>query len=224
MNKSKIILGSAQFRMNYGIIGSKVKSLNDINKIINFAKENNFYGIETAQDYADTEKFLGKTNLGNLKLISKFNIKKNNYKNLKDILNNSFKNLNVDKIFGFLFHNEKEIFTKKGQLFYNQLLKLKADGIIKNIGVSVYNLSLSKKILKNFKIDILQIPFSIFDQRFLDKEFIYLITKKNIKIHARSIFLQGMLINNKKYHYTFNNKIKDYHNWIKLNALNPVSE
>ena len=81
------------------------------------------------------------------------------------------------------------ICLKNSKLIYDYLLTLKK---LVKIGVSVYDKKDINKILLKYKFDIIQLPCNIFDQRLifdgtLDK------LKKNIELHARSIFLQGVI-------------------------------
>ena len=69
---------------------------------------------------------------------------------------------------------------------------------IKNIGVSLYNPKDLFKVIKVRIPDAIQVPINIFDKRFLDKKVIDCLKKNNIKMHARSIFLQGLLFMDKK--------------------------
>ena len=69
--------------------------------------------------------------------------------------------------------------------------------MIKNIGVSVYEVQELKKILSYFKIDIIQIPVNILDHRFLKKNLLKKIKRQVKEIHVRSIFLKGLLLKNK---------------------------
>ena len=48
----------------------------------------------------------------------------------------------------------------------SDLEKAKSEGRVKKIGVSVYSPEQAKKILENYDIDIIQIPFNLLDQRF----------------------------------------------------------
>ena len=50
------------------------------------------------------------------------------------------------------------------------------------------------RIIKKFKPDVLQCPFNVIDRRLNNKNIINLLKKNEIKIHARSIFLQGLLL------------------------------
>ena len=74
----------------------------------------------------------------------------------------------------------------------------------------------------------MQAPVSILDRRFIDKEITDIINKKNITFHARSIFLQGLLLNknhlNTEYFNQFNSTFNKWFNWIEQNNLSPISE
>ena len=88
---------------------------------------------------------------------------------------------------------------------------------IKNIGVSLYNPKDLFKVIKVRIPDAIQVPINIFDKRFLDKKVIDCLKKNNIKMHARSIFLQGLLFMDKKEIYKrFINVSKIYEKILKI--------
>ena len=76
--------------------------------------------------------------------------------------------------------------------------------------------------MKNFKIDIIQTSFNLFDKRilkYIKKNKI----KKNIEIHGRSIFLNGLLLMNRKnlpsYFSKWNMHFKKFNYWLKKNNI-----
>ena len=75
---------------------------------------------------------------------------------------------------------------------------LKKKKIIRKIGVSVYNTNELDKILDKYKIDMVQLPLNLFNRTFLYKNYLKKLKKKNIEIHLRSIFLQGILLQDYK--------------------------
>ena len=99
------------------------------------------------------------------------------------------KNIQLNTLF---IHDGNNLISKEGFELFNRILHLKKKKIIKKIGVSFHNFKNIKKILNNFKIDVVQIPFSAVDQRAL--RIFKIIKNKNIEIQARSIFLQGSLL------------------------------
>ena len=68
----KIIIGSAQFGMNYGINNSSgMVKINEIKRILKYAKENNISFLDTAIAYGRSEYNLGRAGCKNYKIISK---------------------------------------------------------------------------------------------------------------------------------------------------------
>lgn len=67
--------------------------------------------------------------------------------------------------------------------------------MFKNIGVSIYNFYNLNYLIKKYSFDIIQCPFNIFDQRLIETNWLSKLKNRGIKIHVRSIFLQGLLLN-----------------------------
>ena len=125
-----------------------------------------------------------------------------------------------------MLHDEKVLLKKRGLNIFNVLKKLKKKGLFKMIGVSFYNKNILLKTIKKFNLDFVQIPVNIFDQRFIDKDLINKLKEKKIKIYARSIFLQGILLKTntktKKKFLKWDIEFKKYHNFLKENNLTPL--
>ena len=65
--------------------------------------------------------------------------------------------------------------------------------MIENIGCSIYTPQKVKHVLNDYDFDIIQCPYNIFDKRLVRSGLLKMIEKK-IKLHLRSIFLQGLLL------------------------------
>jgi len=74
------------------------------------------------------------------------------------------------------------------------LRHLKENGLVKNIGVSIYGPELLDSLSKVLELDIVQAPFNVFDQRILTSGWSDRLKERGTKIHTRSIFLQGLLL------------------------------
>ena len=201
-------------------------------KILNEAKSKNIKILDIADNYSKSFQVLKKENLNTWKICFKISddlLKKSkkddNFLKLFFYLLEDFKIKNFEY---FLFHNIKSLNYSYGKKAYNYLLQLKKKGLIKKIGVSLYSPIELKKLIKKFKIDVVQIPINIFDQRFLEKKFLSKLKKENIEIHARSIFLQGLLtlkLNNlPKRFKRFKNNFKRWQEFLKKHRSNPVKE
>ncbi|MBD1161161.1 aldo/keto reductase [Pelagibacterales bacterium SAG-MED15] len=202
----KFGFGSANLGIKYG----KLKTLinrNDSHLIIN---SKNFSIIDTAPLYKNAEKIIGKKLVKNTPIISKISPFKSkdmntNIENFHKDFERSLLNLKKEKIYGLLFHNEKDLKTKNISFFFKYLNILKEKKKINKIGYSTYDIYKSKKYLKKYKFDFIQFPLNIFR---INKKLIKTLTqfkKKKIELHARSVFLQGILLQeNKKLRKEFN--------------------
>lgn len=196
---SKIILGTANFENNYGI-RNKYVSRKNVRNILKFAKLNGINFIDSANSYGKSERSLGINNLENFNLISKLpNINKN--LSIRDFikkkLSATLRNTKKKSLYGYLVHSSHDLLSKKKKIIIKTLIDLKKQNKIKKIGVSVYEVKELKKILKFFKPDIVQLPINIFNQNFIKNNFLKKINSHKIEIHVRSIFLQGILLDDK---------------------------
>jgi aryl-alcohol dehydrogenase-like predicted oxidoreductase len=81
-----------------------------------------------------------------------------------------------------------------GARLWDALQELKRQGLASKIGVSVYTPGQLSGILDLFPIDVVQLPFNIYDQRFLRTGLLDRLKASGVEIHARSAFLQGLLL------------------------------
>lgn len=199
---SKIGIGSAQFGLNYGVNSSKKINTSDIKKIFNYLYKNNkkCY-IDTSPVYGNAESLIGKNlkKKNQFKIITK-TISSNGNKIDKQFIKKldynfllSLKRLKQKKIYSIMVHDVNDLFKRNSNLLYDYLLILKKKKLVKKIGVSIYDKKDINKILLKYKFDIIQLPCNIFDQRLIYDGTLDKLKKKNIELHARSIFLQGML-------------------------------
>lgn len=195
---SKLALGTAQFGYDYGITNKKGKiNFNEQEKIIRYAKKVGIDIIDTAISYGESEANLGLCNVQNFKIVTKIPTLPKGLKNINYFLQEEFqKSLNrlkVDTIYALLLHKSDDIIKYDGKVI-DFLINLKKLGRVKKIGVSIYSPLELERVLKNISLDIIQIPLNIIDNRFLHSGWLEKLKKLNIEIHARSVFLQGILL------------------------------
>ena len=229
VNPRKIILGTASFNSRYGLDGVSVNKKKS-NNILDYAKSKNIKYIDISTDYNFYKNLIKNLSIKNISLSLK--ITKKDFKDLSSkkktevFVKNVLKIFNKKKIHYLFFHHTKDLMSKKGTEVYKILKHFQKKKKIGKIGCSVYSDKEIVKILKFYPINILQIPLNIFDQRFTEKKIQNIIKKKQIEIHARSIFLQGLIftrnVSKKKF-----GKFKVLNKWsryIKENKLNPLIE
>ncbi|WP_019613207.1 aldo/keto reductase [Psychromonas ossibalaenae] len=193
----KLALGTVQFGLDYGITNLDGKITNsEANKIIKRADKANISLFDTACVYGDSENRLGKLTQGypQFKFISKFSTTAKETINISKTLHSSLEKLNCSSLYGLLFHDENDLLSPQGSGYYQQLTDLKAQGKIQKIGASFYTQQALEKALEQYQLDLIQIPASCLDQRFQQSGLLQEVQKQNIEVHARSLFLQGLLL------------------------------
>jgi aryl-alcohol dehydrogenase-like predicted oxidoreductase len=190
---SKIILGTAQFGLDYGISNKDGQtSKEEINKVLNLCLDQNISALDTAPAYGSSESVLGEyEDIVKFKISTKVDVI--NPEEIRDSITSSLSKLGIEKIEYLLVHNENLLLNNMAESYYAELKSLKDDGLVSKIGVSSYSPNKLKQIVCRFDIDVVQIPVSVFDQSFLKANFLQELKKQEIEIHVRSIFLQGLV-------------------------------
>ncbi len=225
LNKSKLVLGTAQLNTSYGITNSTYKNTDQVYKFLDHAYKKKIRIFDTAPSY-NNHKLLGNFIKSNnlekeVKVLTKLpTFKKKNTKYfIEKNLENFFNDLKTEIEVLFL-HDVSNIdyFIKNLDFFINLTTKFP----IKRLGFSIYNKKDIQKIIE-LKFDknyfAYQFPANLFNSEFENFNF-------NSKwTYARSVFLQGLLLNNKTNYKLPNNGniiIKKYHENLcnmNLNAL-----
>jgi aryl-alcohol dehydrogenase-like predicted oxidoreductase len=198
----KIAIGTVQFGVNYGISNKNGKSnKNEVSSILKVAENFGIDTIDTAALYGDSEQVLGEIlDKHSWKIITKsphFNeskIRSSDVTILRQSIQSSLKKLNQDKIYGFLVHDCNDLLKPGWKMLVDELNKFKSEGVINKIGVSVYSVKQIDHVLDNLDLDLIQLPVNIFDQNLHINGYLKKIKQYNIEIHARSVFLQGLLL------------------------------
>lgn len=195
----KLALGTVQFGVDYGISNKKgLVSEQDVKEILNYAKEIDLFTLDTASLYGSSEEVLGKFNLEDFDVVTKTikvdkTLDKNtNFERYKEAFYSSQKKLGYIQLHGLMFHEANDLLSSNGLALWDLVEDFKQREYVRKIGVSVYSPKQLEEVLSLVDIDIVQLPLNILDQRFL-----YLLPelkKKNIEVHTRSTFLQGLLL------------------------------
>jgi aryl-alcohol dehydrogenase-like predicted oxidoreductase len=93
-----------------------------------------------------------------------------------------------------LIHQEEDIFKEGNEYLIETINELKIKGLVKKIGISLYKSDDIIKIIEKAKPDIIQLPLNVLDQRFIQDGSLKYLKNNNIEVHARSVFLQGLLL------------------------------
>ena len=231
MFSKKIILGSAKFGNTYGRF-NKCDNINiqTANQIVQVAHKNGIKFIDTSQDYGNSETLIGDLNIKNLNIITKIpkinNLKQKPNDFIKLAVEKSLFKLKVKKLYGILFRSPKYMVKDPYFSLWREAQKLKEKKIIKKIGISIYSPEDLDLVYEKLQPDIVQFPYNLFDQRLKETGWINILYNNKVELHARSIFLQGLLLAEKnklpKKFSDFNLIWKDYHSWLKKNNISAL--
>jgi len=228
---TKLSVGTVQFGLNYGVANNAGKvPFDEVQKILKEAKLNQIDTIDTAAAYGDSEEVLGESGVQDLQLITKLSEIPSGVKNITTYIEESFFNslqrLKVKKIYGFLLHRPSQLFMDGGNEIYQTLLNLKEQGYIEKIGASIYQSEELDEIFKEYELDLVQLPFNIFDRRLIETGWLNQLYNKGVEIHVRSVFLQGLLLmssNQRPEKFKrWDDLWKKWDGWLEENNLTPL--
>jgi aryl-alcohol dehydrogenase-like predicted oxidoreductase len=215
--RSKIALGTVQFGLNYGVTNQDGQvTINEAKNILKFAKINKIDILDTASGYGNSEKVLGEIGINDYKVITKTTSLEGGVNNVIDGFYESLKNLNQRKVEGLLIHDISDIESKQFDTLFSKLNELKREGIIKKIGFSTYTPEQVDFILENFDFDLIQVPLNVFDTRLIKGGQLEALKRKGVEVHARSIFLQGVLLDFEKLPDYFSTWTDQFHNYQEI--------
>ena len=191
---SKLCLGTVQFGLDYGIANKRGKvPKEEAFGILSYARDRGIDTLDTAFSYGESEKVIGDfiaENRLKFKIISKTpELDSYSPKGVENMLFESLASLRQKSIYAYLIHRFEDFLKYEG--FWPTLEEIKKRKIVKKIGFSIYRPQEIEVILdKNIDVDIIQVPYSIFDRRFED--YFDILKERGIEIYTRSAFLQGL--------------------------------
>jgi len=191
----KLALGTAQFGLNYGVTNQSGQvTIREVENILHFAKDNGINTLDTASGYGNSEQVLGNIGIDNYQIVTKTTSLKSGVNGVIKGFYQSLESLNQKAVDGLLIHDINEVSHKEFDNLFKQLNELKQQRLVNKIGFSTYTPEQVDFLLENFDFDLIQVPFNVFDTRLVEGGQLKALKKKNIEIHARSVFLQGVLL------------------------------
>lgn len=189
--KSKIVLGTVQFGLEYGINNSVGRlSEKQAFGILDLAARFGIKELDTADGYGDAVNILKKyltKNPRSFDLMSKF--LDGNGKEFLDIFNESLVKLGVLKLEVYYFHKFSDFLAFEQ---FEQIRLLKKAGTLNLLGVSIYSNDELEAAIESPELDVIQLPFNVLDRSARKIELLKKAKLRNKRIYARSVFLQGL--------------------------------
>lgn len=200
--KPQLCLGTAQFGLAYGITNTNGQvSEAEVGQLLVQANNAGICWLDTAQAYGNAESVLGR-NLPvahRFQLISKLpaqpqlGFSADDAESWDQSFRLSCQHMRVQCLDSLLLHAPADLRKPGGSFLENWLLGLRERGLVKRLGVSIYA-SEDLDGVNPALLDLVQLPLSLFDQRLLQNGTLASLRARGTAIHARSLYLQGLLL------------------------------
>jgi aryl-alcohol dehydrogenase-like predicted oxidoreductase len=228
-------LGTAQFGLDYGIANphGRVES-NEVARILKTAQASGISLLDTAHLYGQSEEVLGRllppdhpfwVVTKTVKCPSK-ELGRSQIKQVIDAFRLSLERLQQPSAYGLLIHDADDLLKPGGEDLGEMLLTLRALGLVSAVGVSVYTARQIEGVMNVFVPDIIQLPVNVLDQRLVHHGHLSHLHDAGVEIHARSAFLQGLLLMSPDqingYFEPILGHLRSYHAALRETGLTPL--
>lgn len=193
-------LGTVQFGTDYGVSNPGGKtSPADAAAILADAAKAGVQVLDTAPLYHDSEGVLGALLPAGhgFRIVTKTPQFKGRPVSIAEVEASfaaSLDRLRQKSVHGLLVHHADDLLGPGGEDFYRALQRLKESGRVSKIGASIYDARQLDALLERYDLDLVQLPLNVFDQRLVASGHLKRLKDKGVEIHARSVFLQGLLL------------------------------
>jgi aryl-alcohol dehydrogenase-like predicted oxidoreductase len=200
---ASLALGTAQFGLAYGV-GSGERALDDAEAaaVLAAAWQGGIDLLETGPAYGDAESRIGKVMprearfavISKTRRLGRERIGEDDAREAAALARASLERLRVPRLEALLVHHAPDLLVPGGERLFAALEALRAEGLAGRLGVCVYDAPTLEAVLERFPLQIVQLPLNLLDQRFVRDGAIAALARRGVEVHARSAFLQGVLL------------------------------
>jgi aryl-alcohol dehydrogenase-like predicted oxidoreductase len=196
---ARLALGTVQFGLPYGVANTRGQiKFEDARTMLRYASNAGIDTLDTAIGYGEAETVLGRIGVSAFRIISKVPAIREHLSAADDWLvaqvEASLERLGVSRLNGLMLHAPDDLLGPYRAKIVSGLDRVKKTGLVERIGLSVYSPEQLATVIDMMPIEILQIPFNVFDRRFAQTGWLDKLASSGVEVHARSAFLQGLLL------------------------------
>ncbi|WP_180163273.1 MULTISPECIES: aldo/keto reductase [unclassified Acinetobacter] len=227
----KLGLGTVQFGLSYGVANASGQvSLTEVKNILALAHTVGIRTLDTAIAYGNSEACLGQAGVEQFNIVSKLpplpeNVDVNEW--VETQIQASLQRLNLKQLDALLLHRSLDIVESQGVVLQQALQHAVDRGWLKAVGISIYNPVELEQIIPIWKPDLIQSPLNIFDQRLIQSGWLQKLNELGIRVHTRSVFLQGLLLmpeeNIPAYFQPWTKYLSAWHKWCNEKNIEPIA-
>ncbi|HEU4472528.1 MAG TPA: aldo/keto reductase [Flavisolibacter sp.] len=192
MHPDRFILGTVQFGIPYGINNTSGQpSRGQVFGMLDHAFARGIRQLDSADLYGDAQALIGsymqerkKSFLVNTKF------KGEQGSPITGQLMSSLDQLGLEKVNVYFYHRFTEMVENPSSLV--ELRRLKEEGRIEKIGISVYTNEEFRVCIDNADVEVIQLPFNLLDNYSRRGALMREAKEKGKSLQVRSVFLQGL--------------------------------
>jgi Predicted oxidoreductases (related to aryl-alcohol dehydrogenases) len=232
MKAEFLALGTAQFGLSYGIANQRGEvPLEEVREILATARDAGIDTLDTAITYGTSEEKLGEIGVHNWKIVTKLPKVPPDYLAfshwVKTSVINSLKRLKLEKLHSLLLHHPQDLLEDYGEELYSALESVRTCGLVEKIGISIYSPTELDQLWRNYKFDLVQVPFNGLDQRLVTSGWLQRLKEEGVEVHGRSLFLQGLLLLSEKERpqkfQRWQSLWTAWHTWLDEQGISPLA-
>lgn len=195
----KIALGTVQFGLEYGVANQAGRvQLEDVKNILQQAAAHGIDTLDTAIAYGESESTLGQAGVNDWRVVTKLPALPEGCADVagwvETQIEGSLNRLGIRQLHGVLLHCPGQLLGEYGKRLFEALQHLKAQGITRKIGVSIYGPEELDRLMGEMQFDLVQAPLNILDRRLVESGWARRLKDQGTEVHVRSAFLQGLLL------------------------------
>lgn len=196
-------LGTAQFGMDYGVSNARGKpNEQEVARLLAAAEAAGVGYLDTATGYSDAEALVGRflSPDSRIRIVTKTppvaapRIEAAHKRDVLESVSRSLERLRIQRLHGLLIHHAADLAKPGWEHLVEAMTEAQERGLVDRLGVSVYDPDQLEMAEGKLRIGIAQIPFNILDSRLARSDVVGRLRSGGCEIHARSVFLQGLLL------------------------------
>jgi aryl-alcohol dehydrogenase-like predicted oxidoreductase len=192
-------LGTAQFGLNYGIANQSGKIARDeVAALLHRAARAGVDTLDTAVAYGDSEVALAEAGVTAWRVISKLPALPATPTNVSawvfEQVQGSLERLRLSQLDAVLLHKPADLLGPFSTDYLQALELLKARGLVRAVGVSIYDPAELEGLWPRWQPQIVQAPFNVLDRRLARSGWLARLVQTGVRVHVRFVFLQGLLL------------------------------
>jgi spore coat polysaccharide biosynthesis protein SpsF len=218
---AELVLGTAQLGMAYGAANRTGQpSPRESELILRSAVSAGVKWVDTAAAYGSAEQRVGAALPGvkGVRIVTKLapldefmeEIDAGTLRTaVMESVRRSCTRLGLDRIECLLLHRARHLTSHRG-VIWNAVKQLRDEGVLYDLGVSVYSPDEAKVALADRDVRHIQLPFNALDWRWRESGVLQALAKRpGVTVHARSALLQGLLAGGEA-------------NWPQIEGIDPA--